>query len=227
MVVIFEAVGSDLAGRHLFARRRHVQRVPGACETDVHDAPALAYRQRHCRSAGRCLDIVRMFFATPVLHHETEIVRIEEEPLGVARTRWTQVDKKDDWELEALRRVNRQQRDRLGQRRLLGSFTDGEVGVDYLVEVAHEIADAGQGEVALEPPRELEDLAQVEQRAGAAVTLGAKLSPPQVTALLEQAVEDIGDGERIAQQADAVGELDQPHGLGGHLRLHLRKALHA
>ena len=168
-----------------------------------------------------------MFFATPVLHHETEIVRIEEEPLGVARTRWTQVDKKDDWELEALRRVNRQQRDRLGQRRLLGSFTDGEVGVDYLVEVAHEIADAGQGEVALEPPRELEDLAQVEQRAGAAVTLGAKLSPPQVTALLEQAVEDIGDGERIAQQADAVGELDQPHGLGGHLRLHLRKALHA
>src|SRR5256885_2444750 len=88
-----------------------------------------------------------------------------------------------------------------------------------------EIADPRERKVALEAPGELEHLAQVEQGSRASVSLGAELRPAQVSALLEQPVQDVGDGERIAQQADAVGDLDQPESLIRHLRLHLGKSL--
>src|SRR2546428_616282 len=82
-----------------------------------------------------------------------------------------------------------------------------------------------QRQVAFETPRELKNLAQVEQRARAAVALRAQLGPAQVSTLLEQAVEDIGHGQRVAQAADAVGQLDQAHRLRPDLWLHLRKSL--
>ena len=91
--------------------------------------------------------------------------------------------------------------------------------------MANEITDPRERQVTLEPPGELEHLAQVEERSGASVSLSPELSPAQVSALLEQPVQDVGDCERIAQQADAIGELDQPHGLSRHLRVCLRKSL--
>src|SRR2546423_12950205 len=91
--------------------------------------------------------------------------------------------------------------------------------------MAHEIADAGERQVAFEAPSKLKNLAQVEQRARAAVALRAQLGPAQVSTLLEQAVEDIGYGQRVAQAADAVGQLDQAQGLRRDLPIHLRKTL--
>src|SRR6266851_2976507 len=166
-----------------------------------------------------------MLLAAPVLHHEAEVVGIEEEALRVARAGWPQVDDEHYWKLEALGGVYGQHRDRIRTGRFLGGLADGQLGVDDLVEVAHEVADSGEGDVALESPRQLKDLAQVEQGARAAVALGAKFGPAQVTALFEEAVEDVGDRERVAQPADAVGELDQAHRLGRDLRLHLGKSL--
>ena len=89
--------------------------------------------------------------------------------------------------------------------------------------MADEVADSRERDVALESPGELEHLAQVEEGARAAVALRAQLGPAQVAALFEQAVEDVGNGERVAQQADAVGKLDKAHRLGRDLRLHFGK----
>src|SRR5256886_15846006 len=91
--------------------------------------------------------------------------------------------------------------------------------------MAHEIADAGERQVAFEAPSKLKNLAQVEQRARAAVALRAQLGPAQVSTLLEQAVEGIGHGQRVAQAADAVGQLDQAPGLRPDPRIPLRKTL--
>ena len=113
----------------------------------------------------------------------------------------------------------------MGAGRLLCRLADGQLRVDDLVEMAHEIADAGERQVAFEAPRELKNLAQVEQRARAAVALRAQLGPAQVSTLLEQPVEDIGHGQRVTQAADAVGQLDQAHGLRRDLRIHLWKTL--
>ncbi len=71
--------------------------------------------------------------------------------------------------------------------------------------MAHEIADPGEREVAFEASRELENLAEVEERARAAVPLRAQLGPAQIPAFLEQPVEDVADGQRVAQAADAIG----------------------
>ena len=118
-----------------------------------------------------------------------------------------------------------EQRDGLRAFGLLGRLSDGQLRVDDLVEVPHEVADPGQREVTFEPARELKDLAQVEQRSRASVSLRAQLGPAQVSALLEQPVEDIGHGERVAEPADAVRELDQAHRLSRDLVLHLGKCL--
>src|SRR5438477_13165007 len=91
--------------------------------------------------------------------------------------------------------------------------------------MAHENGDAGEGQVAVRAPSKLKNLAQVEEPARAAVALRAQLGPAQVSTLLEQAVEDIGHGQRVAQAADAVGQLDQAQGLRRDLRIHLRKTL--
>src|SRR6267378_3067983 len=90
--------------------------------------------------------------------------------------------------------------------------------------MADEVADSGERKVALESARQLEDLAQVEQSPRAAVPLGAQLGPAQVAAFLEQAIQDVRDGERVAEPAQPVSELDQAHSLARDLLLHLRKA---
>src|SRR5260370_38493484 len=121
-----------------------------------------------------------MLFAAPVLHPEAEVVGIEEEAAGAAGPGWAQVDDEHDWKLETFRGVDGQHRDRIGSGRFLGGLADGQLGVDDLVEMAHEVADSGEGDVALESPGQLKDLAQVEQGARAAGALGAKLGPAQV-----------------------------------------------
>src|SRR3989475_12257563 len=166
-----------------------------------------------------------MPFAAPVLHHEAEVVRIEEQALRIAWTWRPQVDQEDDRELEAFRGMDREQRHRLRTGRLFGRLSDRQLRVDDLVEVAHEIPDPRERQVAFEATRQLKDLAQVEQRARAAVAVRPQLSPAQVSTLLEEAVEDVGHGQRVAQAADAVGQLDETHGLRSHLWIHLRKVL--
>src|SRR5438270_8468125 len=146
-----------------------------------------------------------MPFAAPVLHHEAELVRIEEQPLRVAWSWRTQVDQEDDRELETLGSVDREQGHSLCAGRLFGRLTDRQLRVDDLVQVAHEVADPRERQIAFEPTGQLKDLAQVEQSARAAVALRPQLSPPQVSALLEEAIEDIGHGQRVTQAADAVG----------------------
>ena len=116
-----------------------------------------------------------------------------------------------------------QQRHRLRALSLLHRLADRQLRIDHLVEVADEVSDPGHGQVAFETAGELEDLAQVEQGARASVALRAQLRPAEVTALLEQPVQDVGDGESVAQPADAVGQLDQAHGLGRDLGVKLRK----
>src|SRR3989442_12890900 len=128
------------------------------------------------------------------------------------------VDKYHVRKLETLRRVDRQQRDRLRQRGLLGRLADRQVGVDDLVEMANEITDPRERQVTLEPPGELEHLAQVEERSGASVSLSPEFSPAQVSALLEQPVQDVADWRRLAPPAAGIGELDQRHGLSRPLR---------
>src|ERR1700682_4314785 len=140
-----------------------------------------------------------MLVAAPVLHHEPEAIWVEEETLGIARARRAQVDQEDHRELEALRGVHGQQRDRVGGGGLLGRLTNRQLGIDHLVEGAGEIADARQSEVALESRGQLKTLAQVEQRPRATISLGAKLGPAQISALLQQPVEYVGNRERIAQ----------------------------
>ena len=120
--------------------------------------------------------------------------------------------------------MDREQRHRLRARGLFGRLADRQLGVDDLVQVAHEVADTGEREVALEAPRQLEHLAKVEQSARAAVALRAQLGPAQVPAFLEQAVEYVRDCQRVAQPADAVGELDQARRLLRDLRFHLRES---
>ena len=165
-----------------------------------------------------------MLLSSPVLHHEAEAVRVEEQPLAVARTRRTEVDEENDRELQALGRVNRQQRHGVRRRDSLERFADRQVGIDDLVQVPHEISDARKHQVAFEEGRELEHLAQVEERAGAAVPLRAQLRPAQVSGFLEQPVEDVGDGQRVTHSTEPVGDRHQRGGLLGDARLHLRKA---
>ncbi len=121
--------------------------------------------------------------------------------------------------------MDRQQGNRLRTFGLRDRLADGQVGVNDLVEVADEVANACHGQVALEAAGELENLAQVQQRPRAAVTLGAQLRPAQVAALFEQPVEDVGDGQRVPQLSDPVGQLDQANRLGSDLLVHLGKAL--
>ena len=140
-----------------------------------------------------------MLLATPVLHHEAEPVGVEEKALGVTGSCRPQVDQEHDRELEPFGGMNREQRDGVRGGRLLAGLADRQLGVDDLVEVAHKISNACQRELAFEARRKLEDLAQVEQRAGAAVSLRTKLRPPQVARFLEQAVEDVRHGEGIPE----------------------------
>src|ERR1700682_2735576 len=126
-----------------------------------------------------------MLLASPVLHHEAETVRVEEQALRVAGARRPQVDHKDHWKLQSLGGMNRQKRNGVGRGRFLGRLTYRELGIDHLVEVAHKVADAGEGEVALEARCQLKHLSQVEQRARAAISCGAELGPSQVTCLLQ------------------------------------------
>ena len=209
MVVILDPVCPQLVSRRLVAGRGHVKRVLGTREPHVDDAPALAYRQRDRGRARRSIDVTRMLLATPVFHHESEAVGVEEQPLGVARAWRPQVDQEDNRELKSFRGVNRQERHRFSARGLFRRLSDGKLGIDDLVEVAHEVADPGQGQVALKASGQLKDLAQVEQRARAAVSLGAQLGPAQVATLLEQPIEDVGDRKRVAKSSDAVRKLDQ------------------
>ena len=225
MVVLFERARAELVRIRLFARRRHVERVLGPRQADVHDAPSLPDRKLHGGRTRRRLDVPRVLLAAPALHHEPKPIRVEEQPLRVARARRPQVDHEHDGKLEALGRVDREERDRLGAVGLLGRLADGKLGVDHLVQVADEVADPGEREIAFEASRELEHLAQVQQRPRAAVAMGAQLRPAEVAALLEQAVEDIADREGVPQETGPVGELDEPHGLRGHARVHLREAL--
>src|SRR5258708_39553383 len=115
-----------------------------------------------------------MLVASPVLHDEPEVVGVEEETLRIPRPRRPQVDQEDDGKLETLGRMNRQQRNRIGGGQFLRRLTHGQLRVDDLIEVAHEVANAGQGEVAFETRGKLKDLAEIEQRSGAAVSLGAE-----------------------------------------------------
>src|SRR5437879_9945169 len=121
--------------------------------------------------------------------------------------------------------MNREQRDGGGGGRLLAGLADRQLGVDDLVEVADEITDAGQRELTLEPRRELEDLAQVQQRARAAVALRSELRPAQVARLLEQAIQDVGHGEGVPQSAEAIRKVDESGAARRHFGLHIRKAL--
>src|SRR5450759_5408833 len=91
--------------------------------------------------------------------------------------------------------------------------------------MAHEVADAREREVALEARRKLKDLAQVEQRARAAVSLRAELGPAEVSGFFEEPVENVGHRPRISQLTESIGQLNQAHGLRRHLRIHLGKAL--
>ena len=139
-----------------------------------------------------------MLLAAPVLHHKAEVVGVEEKALGVPRPRRPQVDQEHHRELQPLGRVDREQRDRFGARSLFCGLADGQLGIDHLVQVAHEVADPSQRQVAFEATRELKDLAQVEKGSRAAVSVGTELRPPQITALFEQAIENVGHRERIA-----------------------------
>src|SRR5712691_1054829 len=107
--------------------------------------------------------------------------------------------------------------------RLLSRLSHRQLGVDDLVQVSNEVADARERKLALETRCELEDLAQVEQRARAAVSLRSQLCPTEISGLLEQLVQDVRDRERIAEAADTIGEVDQRHRAFGDLRLHLRE----
>src|SRR3989475_6552545 len=166
-----------------------------------------------------------MPFAAPVLHHEAEVVRIEEQALRIAWTWRPQVDQEDDRELEAFRGMDREQRHRLRTGRLFGRLSDRQLRVDDLVEVTHEIPDPRQRQVAFEATRQLKDLAQVEQRARAAVALRPQLSPAQVSTLLEAAVVDGGHGHRVAQASGSAGQLVQAHGFPSDPWIYLWKAL--
>src|ERR1700730_751379 len=116
-----------------------------------------------------------MLLAAPVLHDETEIVRIEEETLCVTRARRAQVDQEHRRKLEAFGRMDREQRDGVSGRGLLRRLSDRQLGVDDLVEVADKVADARQRELSLETRRQLKDFAQVQQRARAAISLRPQL----------------------------------------------------
>ena len=84
--------------------------------------------------------------------------------------------------------------------------------------------DARERKVALEPAGQLKDLAQVEQRTRAAVPLRAQLRPAQIPALLQEAVQDVGHGERVAEPGQPVGELDEPDTPARDLWVHLGEA---
>src|SRR2546430_12376345 len=85
-----------------------------------------------------------MLLAAPVLHHEAQVVRVEEQSLCVARPRRPEVDEEDDRELQAFRGVDGEQRDGLRAFSLLGRLSDGQLRVDELVEVPLEVASPGQ-----------------------------------------------------------------------------------
>src|SRR5256885_16855689 len=109
-----------------------------------------------------------MPFAAPVLHHEAELVRIEEQALRIAWTWRPQVDQEDDRELEAFRGMDREQRHRLRTGRLFGRLSDRQLRVADLVEVLHEIPDPRERQGAFEAARPRKVLAQVGQQAQAA-----------------------------------------------------------
>src|SRR5207302_10242571 len=111
MIVVLETVGADVSSRRLLASRRDVERVLGARETDVHDAPPLPDGKRDSRCARGGLRVARMLLAAPALHYETQAVSVEEKALGVPRTRRSQVDQEDNRELETFGRVDGQQGD--------------------------------------------------------------------------------------------------------------------
>src|SRR5256885_17084750 len=102
-----------------------------------------------------------MPFAAPVLHHEAELVRIEEQALRIAWTWRPQVDQEDDRELEAFRGMDREQRDRLRTGRLFGRLSDRQPPVDDPGEGAPEIPDPPETQGAVEVTRQLKNLAQV------------------------------------------------------------------
>src|ERR1700680_4367179 len=91
-----------LTRRLFLASRSDVEGVLGARQAYVHDAAPLADRQRDGGRPGRCLFDPRVLVAAPVLHHEPQAIRVEEETLGVAWSRWAQVDQEEHRELEAL-----------------------------------------------------------------------------------------------------------------------------
>src|SRR5207302_448000 len=99
--------------------------------------PALSDGKRDRWGARRRLGVARMLLAPPVLHDEAEFVGVEKQPLRVARSRRSQVDQEDDWELETLRGVDREQRDGVGTGCLLGRdlrLHFGKPGVPGFVE---------------------------------------------------------------------------------------------
>src|ERR1700694_3216449 len=100
MVVLVEAIGADVPGGRLLARRSYVERVLGAGKTDVDDSSPLADGKCHRRRARRGCHEPRMLFAAPVLDHESRAVRIEKETLGVARPWRAQVDQEHDRKFE-------------------------------------------------------------------------------------------------------------------------------
>src|SRR5712692_1172138 len=212
-----------LARRLLLPRGGDVKEILGAGEADVDDSPPLADRELDRRFAWRGRLVARVLLATPVLHHETQTVGVEEEPLGVAGSRGPQVDQEHDRELEALGGVDGEQRHGVGGGRLARRLSHRQLGVDDLVQVTNEVADARERKLAFEARRQLEDLAQVQQRAGAAVSLRTQLRPAKVSSLLEQPVQDVRHGERIAEAADAIREVNQRHRAFRDLRLHLRE----
>jgi hypothetical protein len=77
----------DITCGLFFACRRHVERVLCTCQPDIYDASPLADRKLDCRLARRGGLVARVLLATPVLHHETQTVGVEEEPLGVTGAR--------------------------------------------------------------------------------------------------------------------------------------------
>src|SRR6266852_8682651 len=131
-----------------------------------------------------------MLLAAPVFHDEAQTVGIEKEPLRVTSTRRPQVDKEHDRELEPLGGMDGEQRHGVGGGRLLSRLSHRQLGIGDLVQVANEVADARERKLALETRRQLEDLAQVEQRARAAVSMRAQLRPAEISSLLEQPVQD-------------------------------------
>src|SRR5713101_4291601 len=102
-----------------------------------------------------------MLLASPGLHHETKVVRIEKEAFRVAGPRRSQVDQEHHGKLEALCRMNRQQGDGVRGGRVLCRLAHRKLRVDHLVQVPDEVADSGEREIALETPRQLKNLAQI------------------------------------------------------------------